>query len=109
SILFPYTTLFRSHEVELVDGVVMSADVIEALCRFRIIVERDAGRYDVDKGGALVLDRRLDQRHKLHFVAGKATRDKGGAELQCHRDEIDRRVGVDRAAPRLGALIEIGR
>ena len=52
-----------------------------------------------------MLDRRLDQRHELRLVAREAARDKRGAELQRHRDEIDRRVGVDGAALGLRALV----
>ena len=83
----------------------MGADVIEALGRFRVVVEGDAGRDHVDEGGALVLDRRLDQRHQLRLVAGEAARDERGAELQGEGHQIDRRVGVDGAAPRLRALV----
>src|SRR5437868_10238226 len=97
--------LARHHEVELVDGVVMSADIVEALCRFRIIVEGDAGRDDVDKGGTLVLDRRLDQRYQLRLVSGEAAGDERGAELQGEGDQVDRRVGVDGATPRLRTLV----
>ena len=83
----------------------MGADVIEALGRFRIVVKRDARRDHVDKSGAFVLDRRLDQRHQLGLVAREAARDIGGAQLQRHRDQVDRRVGVDGAAPCFRALV----
>ena len=93
------------NHVEPVHCFVMGADVIEALGRFRVVVEGDAGRDDVDKGGTLVLDRRLDQRHQLRLVAGEAAGDERGAELQGEGDQVDRRVGVDGATPRLRTLV----
>src|SRR5215471_8454777 len=52
-----------------------------------------------------MFDRRLDERDQLRFVAREAPGDKGGAELQSKGDQINRRVGVDGAAPGLGALV----
>ena len=43
------------HEVEPVDRLVVRAHVVVALGRARVVVERDAGRDDVDERGALVL------------------------------------------------------
>ena len=83
----------------------MGPDIVEALGRFRVVVKGDARRDHVDEGGALVLDRRLDQRHQLRLVAGEAARDVRGAELQGEADQIDRRIGVDRTAPGLRALV----
>src|SRR5271168_1315318 len=83
----------------------MGADVIEALGGFRVVVERDTGRYHVDKGGALVLDRRLDQWHQLGLVAGEAAGDERGAELQGEGDQVDRRIGIDGASARLRPLV----
>ena len=80
------------HEVELVHRLVMGAYIIEALCRAGMIVERDTRRNHVDKRGTLVLNRCLDQRHELSLVAGETARDKRGAQLQRHRDKVDRRV-----------------
>ncbi len=54
---------------------------------------------------ALVLDRCLDQRHELLLVAGERARHEGRAELQRHRHQIDRVVGVDDAALALGAAV----
>ena len=54
-----------------------------------MIVEGDAGRDAVDEGGALMLDRSLDQRHQLLLIAGEAARHEGRAELERHGDEVD--------------------
>ena len=70
-----------------------------------MIVEGDAGRDAVDEGRALVVDRRLDERHELLLVAGEGTGDEGRAEVDRHGDEVDRVVGVDRALLQLGALV----
>src|SRR5208282_484341 len=91
--------------VEHIDRFVMGADIVEALGRFRVVVEGDARRNHVDEGGPVVLDRRLDQWHQLHLVAGEAARHERGAELQSKGDQIDRRVGVDRTAPGFRTLV----
>ncbi len=71
-----------------------------------MVVEGDAGADDVDEGRALMPDRRLDQRHELRLVAGKAPRHEARAELQRDRHEIDGIVGVGDAA--LGFRAAVG-
>ena len=96
-------------EIEPVHRLVVLAHIVEALGRPRVIVEGDAGRDHVDEGRALVLDRGPDQRHQLLLVAGKRARHERRAELQRHRHDIDRVVGVDDAALALGATVGGGR
>ena len=91
--------------VEVVQRLVVVAHEVEALGAAFVVVERDAGRDAVDEGGALVLDRGLDQRHQLRLVAGEAARHEGGAELQGHADEVDGFVGVQHAALALRPLV----
>ncbi len=97
--------LAAGDEVEPVHRLVVHAHVVEALGRAEVVVERDAGREHVDEGRALVLDRRLDDRHELRLVAGERARHEGRAELHRHRDQVDRGVVVDRAALRLRAAV----
>ena len=54
----------------------------------------------------LMLERRLDQRHELRLVAGKAARDERGAEPDRHADEIDRLV--ERAGSLLALRAAVG-
>src|ERR1700736_6152824 len=97
------------YDIEPVDRLVVSPDIVEALGRFRVVVEGHTGRDNVNEGGSPVLDGTLDQRHQLRLVAGEAARDERGAELQGQRDEVDRRVGVDGTAPGLRAFVRGGR
>ena len=69
-------------DVEAVHGVIVLADIVEALGRADVIVELDARRDHVDEGRASVKDRGFDQRDELGLVAGKAAGDETGAELQ---------------------------
>jgi hypothetical protein len=61
----------RAHgdEIEPVHRFVVRADVVVALGRTRMVVERDAGAHDVDECHAAMLHGRLDQRHQLLLVA----------------------------------------
>src|SRR5208283_3717020 len=88
-------------DVKRVDRDVVLPHVVEALRRTGVVVECDAGRNDVDKRRAAMLKSRLDQRHELSLVAGKAAGDERGAELDRHADEIDRLV------QRVGALFAL--
>ena len=63
------------------------------------LLKATQGLMHVDEGGAVMADRRHDQRHQLLLVAGEAARDEGRAEQQRHADQIDRRVGVGRRRP----------
>src|SRR5215217_5656462 len=60
--------LAPDHHVEVVQGLIMLPHIIEALSRARVVVKGDARADYVKERGALMLDRRLDERHELRFV-----------------------------------------
>ena len=97
--------LAAGDHVEVVHRQIVLAHIVEAGVRAFVVVERDAGRDAIDEGGALVFQRRLDQRDELVLVAGEAARDECGAELQRHADQVDRLVLVLHAAAALGAAV----
>ena len=70
-----------------------------------MVVEGDAGRDDVDKRRALVLDRRLDDRHQLLLVAGEGAGHESRTQLQGHGHQVDAGVMVGHALLALGALV----
>jgi hypothetical protein len=70
-----------------------------------VVVEGDARGDHVDEGRALVLDRRLDQRHHLLLVAGERAGDEGGPELQRQRDQVDGIIGIGQTALGLRAAV----
>jgi hypothetical protein len=55
-----------------------------------MIVEGHTGADHINEGRAAVIDRALDQRHQLRFVAREPAADLGCAELHGHGDQIDR-------------------
>ena len=98
---------FRSacDHIHRVQRFIMLADIIEAFGGPFVVVERNAGGDTVDEGHAFVLQRRLDQRHKLSLVAGEAASHEGRTQLQRHAYEVDGLIAVDRAALGLGTLV----
>src|SRR5205085_2350552 len=77
------------NEVRLHDFNVLFACIGVALGRTLVIVERDTGRDYVDEGESLVLQARLEHRHELSLVAGKAASNKGRAEREREETPVD--------------------
>src|SRR5207253_4268412 len=85
----------RGHEVEPVDRFIVLAYEVVALGRAWMVVEGDTGTDHVDKSRAAMQYGRLDQRHELRLVAGKASRDECRTELQRKHDHVDGLIAVD--------------
>ena len=99
--------LGRRHEISVHGRVVELAAEGVALGRILVVVEGHAGRQHVDQGKALVRQARLDQRHQLGLVAGKAARHEGRTRGKRRQHRVDRRLHVDLAL--LGLAAEVGR
>ena len=72
----------EGNKANFVDRFVVVFDVGVALGGTFVIVEGDAGRDDVDHGGAAMRDGRLENRGKLFLVAGKGAGYKRCSKLQ---------------------------
>ena len=77
-VVFRGDLLGRGNIVNGIGGSHVLADIIIAFGRSGHIVECYTGRYNVNEGEALVLDRSFDNRDELFFVSGETVGYKAG-------------------------------